>query len=132
MSKSPATPPSGPSLILVPAGDSAPGLEPVILGLSLGERARLAARRAGYAQMEIAPASVDAPIGNLVIAPRDILAETGWLKTAAVLRGGRWASSESLVLVPAGKTADALRILAAPDVSWRNLHRRLSELLGVP
>lgn len=134
MSNSPANPPPGPILILVSAANAAPGRDTVVLGLSLSERARLAGKRAGFAQViDLTATGSKLPTeGSLVVvAPRDILAETGWLKGAAALADQRWLSSESLIVVPGSRAADALRILAAPDVSWSNLHRRLSDPLGV-
>jgi phosphatidylglycerophosphate synthase len=119
----------GPILILVPRGGT-PAADPVILGLALGERARLAARRAGYAvTVDNAGAGAALPSGNrqLVIAARDILAEGNWLKAAAATANPQWAArGERVILVPAAQSAKAMEALSAnPTMS------RLSEALTV-
>src|SRR5690242_21455987 len=107
---------NGPILILVPRGDM-PAADPVILGLGLGERARLAARRAGYAAT-IDSAAVEGALPSdsrqLVIAARDILAEVNWLKAAAATANPQWAArGDRVILVPPGQSANALEALSA-------------------
>jgi phosphatidylglycerophosphate synthase len=107
--------PDAPILILLGPSAASPGTEaiprgpdgdPIILGLSLFQRAALAARRAGYGQVLLlgakgAPTPGAAAIANwrdlaatlslshgaaLVIAPAAILAETNWLERLASTR----------------------------------------------
>src|ERR1700722_8443201 len=107
--------PDAPILILLGPSAASPGTEaiprgpdgdPIILGLSLFQRAALAARRAGYGQVLLlgakgAPTPGAAAIANwrdlaatlslshgatLVIAPAAILAETDWLERRASTR----------------------------------------------
>ena len=106
--------PEAPILILLAprtapadAGDVArgPNSDPRILGLSLIQRAALAARRAGYAKVfllgakgpeahqfvaipdwrDLTPALAHAP-ALLIIAPAAVLAETDWLERLASTR----------------------------------------------
>jgi phosphatidylglycerophosphate synthase len=129
--------PAAPTLVLMPSeglsGKSALAADPVILGLSLSERARLAAKRAGFGQMIAGlPAASAAPAGSMVIAPSNILAETGWLKAAAAFSSERWAASDSVVLIPANQVKTTLSILAAisANASLAYLRNQLSQALG--
>ena len=123
--------PAAPLLVLL--SDATAGVDAVILGLSLRERAQRAGRRAGYAQVVAGqPPAADQSGGNLVVAPSDVLAEMGWLKSAATHAGEQWASGANLVLVPAHQTLAALRVLGQPGIAWSDLGRRLTEALGQP
>ena len=124
----------GPILILVPRGE-APAPNQVILGLGLGERARLAARRAAYAgTLDKAAADAASPPGGrqLVIASRDILAEVNWLKAAAATANPQWAArGDRVILVPASQSAIASEALSANSTMSR-LIEVLSKRLGHP
>ena len=124
----------GPILILVPRGE-APAGDPVILGLGLGERARLAARRAGYAgTIDRAATGATLPSDNrqLVIAARDILAEVNWLKAAAATANPQWAArGDRVILVPAGQSASLQETLSANPAMGR-LTEVLTGRLGPP
>ncbi len=125
----------GPILILVPRGDR-PAADPVILGLGLGERARLAARRAGYSGTidSTAVGATALPPGNrqLVIAGGDILAEVNWLKAAAATANPQWAArGDRVILVPAGQSTVALDALSA-NPSIVRLADALGARLGQP
>ena len=131
---------NGPTLVLLPSaarlGSAAriSGGEPCILGLSLIERAALAARRAGYGQVFLlardraAPSGVTAladwneivslssPAAALVIAPASIVAEPGWLMRLAAMRVApvAWAAIPGRVAVLADAAVpDALSLLQA-------------------
>jgi phosphatidylglycerophosphate synthase len=104
-----------------------------ILGLSLSERARLAAKRAGFGQVTTGlPPTGTVPTGALVLAASNILAETGWLKAAAGLAGGQWAASDAVILIPASQVKAALAALTAvpADASLSFLRGPLSQALG--
>ena len=114
--------------------------DPVILGLSLIQRAALAARRAGYGQVLLlggngallggngaAPrgvaaiadwrslaATISSHAGPLIIAPAAILAESDWLERLALARTERaaWAGiPKRIVMLPAGSVVDAVQAL---------------------
>jgi phosphatidylglycerophosphate synthase len=131
--------PAGPTLALMPG--EAPSAEgnPAILGLSLSERARLAAKRAGFGQVTTGlPPTGTVPAGIMVIAASDILAETGWLKAAAGFTGGHWAASDAVILIPANQVNAALSALTAlpanaPLSSLRGpLSQALNPAAGMP
>ena len=134
--------PEAPILILLAASVAAPDAkiargpngDPVILGLSLIQRAVLTARRTGYAQVfllggkgralaEVAalsdwrrlsssfPSSRTAP---LIIAPAAILAETDWLERLASTRiepAGWAAIPDRIVMLPGASAPDAVEAL---------------------
>ena len=129
--------PAAPILLLVPgeapSGDSGLEANPTILGLPLSDRARLAAKRAGFGQvMAGLPSSEMGPAGAMVIAASDILAEAGWLKAAAGFAGSQWAASDAVILIPASQVKAALPALRAlpADASLSALRGPLSRALG--
>jgi phosphatidylglycerophosphate synthase len=112
---------------------------PTILGLSLSERARLAAKRAGFGQVTTGlPPTGTVPAGIMAIAASDILAETGWLKAAAGFAGRHWAASDAVILIPANQVNAALSALTAlpanaPLSSLRGpLSQALNPAAGMP
>jgi 1L-myo-inositol 1-phosphate cytidylyltransferase / CDP-L-myo-inositol myo-inositolphosphotransferase len=158
--------PAAPILILLPAPPAsphAPGAaregdgERVILGLSLVQRATLAARRAGYCEVlalsakdgvAAGPAGVpgwsrfvanltSAHAAPLVIAPAAVLAETDWLErlAEAPVEPAAWAAVPNRVaVIAAASAADALQALdeadAARDLSA--VEDRLARRFGPP
>jgi phosphatidylglycerophosphate synthase len=160
------TMPEAPILILVAApiasGDvpdivRGPDGDPVILGLSLVQRAVLAARRAGYGQVsllsgdghetaEVAAipdwshlaatfrSSETAPI---FIAPAAILAETDWLERLAgtQIETANWAVIPNRIVMLAAATApDALAVLDAEGGAHdlTAVEARLARRFGAP
>src|SRR5262249_35544050 len=110
---------------------------PVILGLSLGERARLAARRAGFAQtIDLAAVSTMPTASHpqpLVIASRDVLAEVNWLKAIAASSLTQWATrGGGLFLIPAPQSASALEALATNHANMGMIEAALAACLGPP
>src|SRR5580704_17203493 len=135
--------PEAPILILVAApiasGDVSdiargPDGDPVILGLSLGQRAVLAARRAGYGRVLLLGRKSSAAPGvaaiadwrslaasmsssqstPLTIAPATILAETDWLEQLASMRiePAAWAAIPNrVVMLSAASAPDAVDAL---------------------
>jgi len=159
--------PEAPILILLgPPGGSrglndvarAPDGAPVILGLSLIERASLAARRAGYGHvLPLCANAREAPkadaIGDwrrlaailasyptappLIVAPAAIVAEQDWLECAASTWGppGAWAALPNrLVIIPAALAPAAAEALGedggAPDLAA--VEARLARAFGPP
>jgi len=136
MSNTPDNTPSGPILILVPRSNSTPGADPVILGLGLGERARLAAKRAGFAQaVDLTTGASLPPAGDslLVIVASDTLAEVSWLKAAAASSPGQWgALGDRLILVPQAQAAAAIEALRSGDADMGKVTEALTQRLGPP
>jgi 1L-myo-inositol 1-phosphate cytidylyltransferase / CDP-L-myo-inositol myo-inositolphosphotransferase len=128
--------PDAPILILLGPSAASPGTEaiprgldgdPIILGLSLIQRAELAAHRAGYGQVLLlgakgAPTPGAAAIADwrdlaatlslshgaaLVIAPATILAETDWLQRLAATRiePAAWGRIPNRIVMLAGASA---------------------------
>ena len=152
--------PEAPILILLAASVAAPDAkiaqapngDPVVLGLSLIQRAVLTARRTGYAQVvllggkgralaEVAaisdwrrlsssfPSSRTAP---LIIAPAAILAETDWLERLASTRiepAGWAAIPERIVMLPGASAPDAVEALGE-DCDAQDLAAVESRLAG--
>lgn len=151
---------NGPVLVLLPAtardASDAPTSrgEPCILGLSLTERAALAARRAGYgaifllARDRAAPrgataiadwtaitAALPAQAAALVIAPATIVAEPEWLMRVAAMRiaPARWAAIPNRIAVLAAAVVpDALSFLQADGGAFdmTAVEQRLSQRFG--
>jgi 1L-myo-inositol 1-phosphate cytidylyltransferase / CDP-L-myo-inositol myo-inositolphosphotransferase len=121
---------AAPILALIPGKASPVQGDPAILGLTLGERARLAGKRAGFGQVMVGlPAADAAPNGAMIIAASDVLAEIGWLRAAAAFTGEQWAGSDNVVLIPANQVKTALSALVtisagAPLASLRELLTR--------
>ena len=139
-----------------PAIPRGPDGEPVILGLSLIQRAALAARRAGYGQVFLlggAGAASEVTVvadwrslaatlaasrrAPLIIAPAAILAEADWLEPLALTHIGqaRWAAlpNRIIMLSPASarNAAEALdQEGGAREVAA--VEDRLARLLGPP
>jgi phosphatidylglycerophosphate synthase len=125
--------PAAPTLALIPGEASSAEGNPTILGLSLTERAKLAAKRAGFGQVITGlPPTGSVPAGTLVIAASDILAETGWLRAAAGFAGGQWAASDAVMLIPASQAKVALSALGAfpANASLSALRGPLSQALN--
>ncbi len=125
--------PAAPILVLIPGEAPSAEGDPAILGLSLSDRARLAAKRAGFGQVTTGlPPTGTVPAGVLVIAASDVLAETGWLKAAAGFAGGQWAASDAVILIPANQAKAALPALTAlpANASLSSLRGPLSQTLG--
>jgi 1L-myo-inositol 1-phosphate cytidylyltransferase / CDP-L-myo-inositol myo-inositolphosphotransferase len=157
--------PEAPILVLLAPSAASPGKEdiargpdggPIILGLSLTQRAAQAARRAGYGQVfllgakgptppgaaEIAdwrdlgasdPSSQTAPA---VIAPAAILAEADWLERLASTRlePAAWGRiPHRIAMVAAGSTFEALEELGKDGAQdFPAVERRLARLFGPP
>jgi phosphatidylglycerophosphate synthase len=136
MSDTPDSTPSRPILILVPRSNSTPGAGPVILGLSLGERARLAAKRAGFAQEIDLTAGTPLPPASgslLVLAAVEILAEVSWLKAAAASSLVQWgALGDRLILIPPSQAAAAIEALRPGDANMGEVIPALTQRLGTP
>ncbi len=136
MSNTPDNTPSGPILILVPRSNSTPGADPVILGLGLGERARLAAKRAGFAQaVDLTTGASLPPAGDslLVIVASDTLAEVSWLKAAAASSLGQWgALGDRIILVPQAQAAAANEALRSGDADMGKVTEALTWRFGTP
>ena len=158
--------PESPILILLTSSEASPGMvevargpdgDPIILGLSLVQRAALAARRAGYGQILLlgakgAPTPGAAAIADwrdlaatlslshgatLVITPAAILAETDWLERLASTRiePANWGRIPNRIVVLAAASAlDAVDELdrggGAQDLAA--LEGRLARLFGPP
>jgi 1L-myo-inositol 1-phosphate cytidylyltransferase / CDP-L-myo-inositol myo-inositolphosphotransferase len=157
--------PEAPILILFGPSAVSPGMEtiprgpdgdPIVLGLSLFQRAALAARRAGYGQVLLlgakgAPTPGAAAIANwrdlaatlslsrgaaLVIAPAAILAETDWLERLASTRiePANWGRISNRIVVLAASALGALDELdsggAVQDLAA--VEGRLARLFGPP
>jgi phosphatidylglycerophosphate synthase len=125
--------PAAPTLVLMPGGASPANGDPTILGLSLSERARLAAKRAGFGLvMTGLPPRRSTPAANLVLAASNILAETGWLKAAAAFAGGQWTTADAVILIPASQVNAALVALTVlpSNASLLSLRDQLSQALG--
>jgi phosphatidylglycerophosphate synthase len=153
----------GPILILLAPGSPPPGAssiargpdgEPVILGLSLTQRAVLAARRAGFGQVlllggraepgvaviagwrSLAATFAAARPTALIVAPAAILAETDWLERLASARiePAAWAAipNRIVMLSPAfaRAAAEALDEGGARDLDA--VGDRLARSLGPP
>ena len=143
--------PEAPILVLLAASATpsgariAPGRagDPVILGLSLIQRAALAARRAGYAQVflladgdrkalgivavadwTILAAALSAgPQAALIVAPAAILAEGDWLERAASaqIEPAAWAAIPNRLVVLAPRSAADAAAELAKDGGARQL-----------
>jgi 1L-myo-inositol 1-phosphate cytidylyltransferase / CDP-L-myo-inositol myo-inositolphosphotransferase len=158
--------PESPILILLASSAVSPGTAdiprgpdgaPIILGLSLIQRAALAARRAGYGQVFLLGAKAATPpraaaIANwrdltavlpssptepVVIAPASILAETDWLERLAStpIEAANWGRIPNRIVVLAAASAlDAVDELdrggGAQDLAA--LEGRLARLFGPP
>jgi phosphatidylglycerophosphate synthase len=158
--------PEAPILILLALSGASPGTaamprgpdgDPIILGLSLIQRAALAARRAGYGQVFLLGAKGPAPPGAaaiadwrdfaaalpsshaepVVIAPAAILAETDWLERLASTRiePANWGRIPNRIVVLAAASAlgavDELdRDGGAQDLAA--VEGRLARLFGPP
>ena len=136
--------------------ERAPEGDPVILGLSLSQRAVLAARRAGYAKVfllggngrgangtaavadwrELA-ATLSSSAAPLIIAPAAILAETDWLERLASTRiePAAWGRIPTrIVMLAAASALDAVDELdrdgGAQDLAA--VEGRLAERFGPP
>jgi 1L-myo-inositol 1-phosphate cytidylyltransferase / CDP-L-myo-inositol myo-inositolphosphotransferase len=136
--------------------ERAPEGDPVILGLSLSQRAVLAARRAGYAKVfllggngrgangtaavadwrELA-ATLSSSAAPLIIAPAAILAETDWLERLASTRiePAAWRRiPKRIVMLAAASALDAVDELdrdgGAQDLAA--VEGRLAERFGPP
>ena len=155
-----------PTLILLAPRIPSPGLadlapgadgDPVILGLSLVERATLAAHRSGYGQVfllggggrktpglaavpdwrSLAATLAPAPSASLIIAPASVLAKTDWLERLASARiepAGWGTIPNRIVMLPAVSASNALDALAA-DGGARDLaavEARLASRFGPP
>jgi 1L-myo-inositol 1-phosphate cytidylyltransferase / CDP-L-myo-inositol myo-inositolphosphotransferase len=133
-----------------------PDGDPIILGLSLIERAALAARRAGYGQVFLLGAKDPAPPGAsaiadwrdltaalasshtkpVLIAPAAILAETDWLERLASTRvePANWGRIPHRIVVLAAASArealDELDRGGAQDLAA--VEGRLARLFGPP
>ncbi|HEY1887392.1 MAG TPA: CDP-alcohol phosphatidyltransferase family protein, partial [Roseiarcus sp.] len=134
-----------------------PDGDPIILGLSLVERATLAAHRAGYGRVfvlgdgaretpgmatisdwrSLAATLASAPPASLVIAPAAILAKADWLERLASARiepAGWGMIPNRIVLLPAASASDAAGALdhdgGARD--WADVEGRLARRLGPP
>jgi phosphatidylglycerophosphate synthase len=135
----------------------APDGAPTILGLSLTQRAILAARRAGGAQVLLLggnarPAPGPAPVADwrglaatlaqsptapLIVAPAAILAETDWLERAASARLGpaAWAAIPNRIVMISAAWARAAAEALAEDGGAEDLaavEARLSRTFGPP
>jgi phosphatidylglycerophosphate synthase len=124
-----------PVLVLIPGALAPEDAGRPLLGLGLGRRAVLAARRAGFGAVYSLGEERAAPAGSvaegdwaglaaalpgatapLAIAPSGLLAETDWLERLAQTRLGAaaWAALPGrLVLIAPAATAEALATLAA-------------------
>ena len=133
-----------------------PDGSPIVLGLSLIERATLVAHRAGYRQVfllggsggnapgmaavadwrSLAATLASAPAAPLVVAPAAILGETGWLERLASTRiepAGWGIIPNRIVVFPASSASNALDALAAGRVQdMAEVEARLVARLGPP
>ena len=134
-----------------------PDGDPIILGLSLIERATLAAQRAGYRQVflvrggspntpgmaaiadwrSLAATLASASPASLVIAPAAILAKADWLERLASARiepAGWGIISNRIAILPAASACDAADTLdrdgGARD--WTDVEARLASRFGPP
>jgi phosphatidylglycerophosphate synthase len=129
---------------------------PMVLGLSLIERARLVAHRAGYRHVFLLGGSArnaaemaagadsrslaatlgSAPAASLVVAPAAILGETGWLERLASTRiepAGWGIIPNRIVVLPAASASNALDALGAVGVrNMAEVEARLASRLGPP
>src|SRR5215831_14205677 len=106
---------NGPVLVLLPGTSSG---EPRILGLSLTERAALAARHAGYGAIFLLARDRSAPLGVTAIA--------AWTEIAAALS----AQAAALVIAPAGILAEPewlmrLGTMRTAPTAWASLPNRI-------
>jgi phosphatidylglycerophosphate synthase len=158
--------PEAPILILVAApiasGDVSdiargPDGDPVILGLSLAQRAVLAARRAGYGRVlllgrkssaapgvaaiadwrSLAASLSSSQSAPLTIAPATILAETDWLEQLASMRiePAAWAAIPNrVVMLSAASAPDAVDALNRDGGAqgMADVESRLARRLGPP
>jgi phosphatidylglycerophosphate synthase len=158
--------PAAPILVLLGPSAASPGAadvvqgpngDPVILGLSLVQRAALAARRAGYRQTFLladkglpatgADALADwrdlaaflsaSRISPVIIAPAAILAETDWLERLASTRidPAAWGRIPNRIVVLAAASAPAALQEADKDGGARDLaavEARLARQFGPP
>jgi len=124
-----------PALVVVPGAVAPADIDRPLLGLGLGRRTMLAARRAGFGTVYVLGRGETAPAGSVAIAdwsglaarrglaaaplaivPAGLLAETDWLErlTEVRLEPAAWAAlSGRLVLVAPAASAEALAALAA-------------------
>jgi 1L-myo-inositol 1-phosphate cytidylyltransferase / CDP-L-myo-inositol myo-inositolphosphotransferase len=134
-----------------------PDGDPIILGLSLIERATLAAHRAGYGRVfllgggarkapglaavadwrSLAATLASAPPASLVVAPAAILAKADWLERLASARiepAGWGIIPNRIVMFPAASASDAADALdrdgGARD--WAHVEARLASRFGPP
>jgi phosphatidylglycerophosphate synthase len=134
-----------------------PDGDPIILGLSLIERATLAAQRAGYRQVflvrggspntpgmaaiadwrSLAATLASASPASLVIAPAAILAKADWLERLASARiepAGWGIIPNRIAILPAASACDAADTLdrdgGARD--WTDVEARLASRFGPP
>jgi phosphatidylglycerophosphate synthase len=134
-----------------------PDGDPVILGLSLVERATLAAYRAGYGQVFLLGGSASkargiaafadwrslvatlasTPPASVVIAPATILAKADWLERLASARiepAGWGIIPNRIVMLPSASASDAADALdhdgGARD--WADVEARLASRFGPP
>ncbi|MGC2782963.1 MAG: CDP-alcohol phosphatidyltransferase family protein [Roseiarcus sp.] len=134
-----------------------PDGDPIILGLSLIERAMLAAQRAGYRQVflvrggspntagmaaiadwrSLAATLASASPASLVIAPAAILAKADWLERLASARiepAGWGIIPNRIAILPAASACDAADALdrdgGARD--WTDVEARLASRFGPP
>jgi 1L-myo-inositol 1-phosphate cytidylyltransferase / CDP-L-myo-inositol myo-inositolphosphotransferase len=157
--------PEAPNLVLLAAPKaslSAPGAartddgNPMILGLSLTQRAVLAARRAGYDRVfllagdshtpgaaaipdwsSLAASLASCPAATLLIAPAAILAETDWLERLAEtqIEPAAWAAIPNrIVMLPAGSVPIALHALNEDGGAYGMIaiEDRLARRFGAP
>jgi phosphatidylglycerophosphate synthase len=149
-----ASAPASPAAAQIARGQDG---DPIILGLSLVERATLAAHRAGYGQVfvlgdgarkapgmaiiadwrSLAVTLASAPPASVVIAPAAILAKADWLERLAVARiepAGWGMIPNRIAMLPAASAADAAAALdhdgGARD--WADVEGRLARRLGPP
>jgi phosphatidylglycerophosphate synthase len=131
--------------------------DPVILGLSLIQRAGLAARRAGYRQVcllgaeglpatgadafadwrDLAASLASSPASPLIVAPAAILAETGWLDRLASTRiePAAWGRIPNRIVVLAAASVPAALQELGKDGGARDLaavEARLARQFGPP
>ena len=131
--------------------------DPILLGLSLIERATLAAHRAGYGRVfllgggareapgiaavadwrSLAVALSSAPPAPLVIAPAAILAEADWLERLGSKRiepAGWGTAPNRIVMLPPASAADAADALDHDGGAraWPDIEGRLARRLGPP
>ena len=137
-----------PILILLPragppgaaAIERGPDGDPVVLGLSLVQRAVLAAQRAGYRRTLILGDGAGGALplaAPLIIAPASILAEADWLERIASIDIGpaAWAALTGRIVMASAASAPAAADAmneegGAPDL--KAAENRLARLFGPP